>query len=360
MVKSTHLAINSLLILFLITGFVAAQSNQYTVQLEALALLEKAQERVQQLKAQGLDAYLVKTQVADRGTLFRVRVGKFSTQDGARKYGASLQTRGVIPSYFIAAYEAPQEDFVTRSANIVGAQSIAPLTPPTNSPPRAEQPITNLPVTVTEAVKGTQAAIDNNTGAGITALAPGGTGTNLTSSPVVSPGVPIPSSVSFLRYQDATVGYSFERPQYWEGGALDPKDAPEQKSNAGSLFKSYQDSAFINAIWIALDKANGPENDNDLMVDVVLSSLETNDGSQQISETSRRVVSEGAFIKTFLDLNATFKNQGTEAPLDFLAKAAIVRADKGILLVVTFYSKNGPPYVSSIAERIMASVKAPD
>jgi SPOR domain len=356
MIKSTHLAINSLFVLLLITGFAAAQVTQYTVQLEALLQLENAQERVQQLKAQGLDAYIVKSQVAGKGTLFRVRVGKFPNQNEARKYGASLQTRGVVPGYFIAAYEAQQEDFTTRGANLAGPQPGAPLTPPTNPPPRAEQPTTNPPVTVNEAVKDTQVAIDNTPGAGVTTFAPGGAGTNLTSSPAAS----IPISVSFLRFQDATVGYSFERPQYWEGGALDPKAAQDQNTNAGSLFKSIQDSAFINAIWLSLDKANGPENDNDLIVEVILRNMEANDGTQQIQETSRRVVSEGAFIKTYLDLKATFKNQGEEAPLDFLAKAVIVRANNGILLVVTFFSKNGPPYVPSIADRIIASVKAPD
>jgi len=357
MIKSTHLAINSLFVLFLLTGFAAAQVNQYTVQLEAFLLLERAQERVQQLKAQGLDAYIVKSEVAGKGTLFRVRVGKFPNQNDARKYGASLQTRGVVPAYFIAAYEDPFEDFTTRGANLIGAQSSAPLTQPTNPLPRAaEQSTINSPVTVNEAVKDTQVAIDNTPGTGITTIAPVGAGTNLTSSPATT----IPSSPGFLRFQEATVGYSYERPQSWEGGALDPKDAQDQKSDGSSLFKSNQDAAFINAIWLSLDKANGPENDNNLIVDVILKNMEASDGTQQIQETSRRVVNEGPYIKTYLDLKATFKNQGQEAPLEFLAKGVIVRANKGILLVVTFFSKNGPPHVPSIAERIIASVKAPD
>jgi hypothetical protein len=353
MIKSTHLAINSLFVLFLLTGFVAAQANQYTVQLEALPVLENAQERVKQLKALGLDAYIIRSQVTGKGTFFRVRVGKFPSQNDARKYGASLQTRGVVPQYFIAAYEPPEEDFtITRGGNLAGAQPATPLTQPTNPPPEP-QPTTRLPVE--NASKGTQSAIGSPAGAGAS-FVPAGTGASLTSSP----GAPIPTSVSFLRFQDLSVGYSFERPQYWEGGALDPKDAQDQKSNAGSLFKSYQDSAFINAIWNSLDKANSPENDNDLIVEVILRSMEASDGTQQMTETSRRVVSEGAFIKTYLDLKATFKNQGQEAPLDFQAKAVIVRANKGILLVVTFFSKNGPPYVPSIADRIIASVKAPE
>ena len=358
MIKSIHLAINSLFVLILLTGFAAAQVNQYTVQLEALLLLEKAQERVQQLNAQGLEAYIVKSEVAGKGTLFRVRVGKFPNQNDARKYGASLQTRGVVPSYFIAAYEDPQpEDLTTRGANLAGAQSSAPLTQPTNPLPRfAEQPTINSPVTVNEALKDTQVAIDNTPGTGITTIAPGGAGTNLTSSPAAT----IPSSPGFLRFQEGTVGYSYERPQSWVGGALDPKDAQDQKSDAGSLFKSDQDLAFINAIWLSLDKANGPENDNNLIVEVILNNMEASDGTQQIQETSRRVVNEGPFIKTYLDLKATFKNQGQAAPLEFLAKGVIVRANRGILLVVTFFSKNGPPYVPGFADRIIASVKAPE
>ena len=357
MIKSIHLAINSLFVLFLLTGFAAAQVTQYTVQLEAFLLLERAQERVQQLKAQGLDAYVVKSEVAGKGTLFRVRVGKFPNQNEARKYGTSLQTRGVVPAHFIAAYEDPQEDFTTRGADLGGAQSSAPLTQPTNPLPRvAEQPTINSPVTVNESVKDTQVAIDNTPGTGLTTIAPVGAGTNLTSSPAAT----IPSSPGFLRFQEATVGYSYERPQSWEGGALDPKDAQDQKSDAGSVFKSNQDLAFINAIWLSLDKANGPENDNNLIVEVILNNMEASDGTQQIQETSRRVVNEGPFIKTYLDLKATFKNQGQAAPLEFLAKGVIVRANRGILLVVTFFSKNGPPYVPSFADRIIASVKAPE
>jgi SPOR domain len=357
MIKSTHLAINSLLVLLLITGFAAAQGTQYTVQIVAFPQLEKAQERVTQLKSQGLDAYIVRSEVAGKGTFFRVRVGKFSNQNEARRYGSSLQTRGLVEAYFIASYETPLEDFTTRGGNLAASQPSVLNTTPTNPQPRTEPTTTNPPVTVENAVKDTQAAI-NPVGPGIKVSTPGGAGAALSATSAAA--APIPSSVSFLRFQDASVGYSFERPQYWEGGALDPKDAQEQKSNAGSLFKSYQDSAFINAIWNSLDKANSPENDNDLIVEVILRSMETSDGAQQMTETSRRVVSEGSFIKTYLDLKATFKNQGQEAPLDFLAKAVIVRANKGLLLVVIFYSKNGPPYVPSIAERIIASVKAPD
>src|SRR5262245_39610720 len=198
MIKSAHLAINSLLVWFLLTGFAAAQVDQYTVQLEALLLLEKAQERVQQLNAQGLDAYIVKSQVTGKGTFFRVRVGKFPNQNEARKYGASLQTRGVVPEYFIAAYEVPEEDFtITRGGTLASSPPPSgPLTPSANPPLRAEPPPSTTPVTVENASKGTPAAIGNPSGPGNSFL-PGGTGANLTSSS----GAPIPSSVSFLRFQ---------------------------------------------------------------------------------------------------------------------------------------------------------------
>ena len=166
------------------------------------------------------------------------------------------------------------------------------------------------------------------------------------------------AGVNFVKFQEPAIGFSFDRPQYWEGGPLDPKAAQDQKATAGAQFKSYLDSAFITAIWNNLDKANSPDNDNDLIVELILRSMGSGDDTQQLTETSRKVVSENGVIKTYLDLRATFKTQ--DGPLDFLGKAVIVRASRGILLVCTFYLKSGPQHVPGVADRIVASVRPPD
>ncbi len=62
----------------------------------------------------------------------------------------------------------------------------------------------------------------------------------------------------------------------------------------------------------------------------------------------------------FLDLKAAFQTPGQTEPLDFMGKAVIIRASKGILLVVAFYSKDAPANSTTVAERIIGSVRAPE
>ena len=355
MIMFTQRVIFTLLVLLALTGLAAAQATRYTVQLEAAPAVEAAQERVKQLKALKLDAYIVKGEVPGKGTFYRVRVGIFPNQAEARKYGADLQKQGIVREFFIAPYEKPQADLVL-AANTLTTKPVTspPAKEPVKDSPK-QQPSTTSPVKEPQVTANTGPLIGNS---------------NPTSAPIPPTPTPanntaatkaaIPAGISFIKFQDPAIGYSFERPQSWDGGQLDGKDAQDQKVNAGAVFKSSQDSAFIHAIWNNLDKANSPDNDNDLIVELIVKSMGSGDGTQQMNETSRRVVSEKGLIKTYLDLRATFKVQGQDGPLDFLGKAVIVRASKGILLVVAFYSKDGPSYVGSLAEQVIASVQIPE
>jgi hypothetical protein len=360
MSRSTILAFLSLIVLLCFSGTATAQSNRFTVQLEAAASVDAAQEKVKGLKAQGLDAYIVKSQVPGKGTFYRVRVGSFANQAEARKYGADLQKQGIVSEFFIAPYERPLADFIqpapTTASAPVKSVTTSPVKEPAKEVAKVEAPSTSV-------VKEPGVVANNSTNTPVSVPNPAPNSTTAATTPAATVSAPATASaaaISFVKFLDPLIGYSFERPQYWEGGPLDPKDAQDQKVNAGALFKSYQDSAFINAIWNNLDKANSTDNDNDLIVELILRSMGSGDGTQQMMETGRKVVSESGTIKTYLDLRATFKAQGQEGPLDFLGKAVIVRANKGILLVVAFYSKSGPPYVASVAERIITSVRPPE
>jgi CHAT domain-containing protein/Tfp pilus assembly protein PilF len=86
------------------TGPAAAQETPYTVQLEATPALETAQETVKRLRAQGIDAYILKNEAKGKGTFFRVRAGKFPSLAEARKYGADLQEKGLVGEFFVARY----------------------------------------------------------------------------------------------------------------------------------------------------------------------------------------------------------------------------------------------------------------
>lgn len=317
------------------------QGARYTVQLEASPSLETAQEKARKFRESGIEAYIVRGEVPGKGTFYRVRVGIFDSLAEAKKFGMELKARGKIADFYAASYERPQADLI---GSVREDPRPAPAEPAVEKsktpPPPIAKPATPPPV------------------AKNTPPPPPAKAAPAVETVTERPAVKAPSA-GFVRFQDTSIGFSFERPQSWEGGPLDAREIQEQKVNAGAFFKSYQDSAFINAIWNNLERANSPENDNDLIVELIVKSMSSGEGTEQMIETARKVVSENGVIKTYLDLNARFRTQGQDAPLDFFGKAVIVRAGRGILLVVTFYSKNGPPYVPAIADRIIASVQAP-
>lgn len=383
MKKSGLSLVFSLLALFAITVVAAAQTIRYTVQLEATQALDIALEKLKGFKGQGLDAYIVKTEVQGKGTFYRIRVGNFPTKADASKYGTELRRLGFSSDFYIATYEPPSGD-LNESASTRGVaappaknqpakeppkEAPKPTPPPAQpakqptkpvaeaqpapAPPPASAPAVKEPAkTAAPPAAPPEQKLAANISNPITPAA--------SAAPAAATAAPVnPAALSFVKFQDQAIGYSFDHPQTWEGGQLDSKDAQDQKVSAGALFKSYQDSAFITAIWNSLEKANSPEQDNDLIVQLILQSMGSDAGTQQMTETSRKVVNEGGTIKTYLDLKATFKSQGQEGPLDFLGKAVIARTGKGILLVVAFYWKGGPPYVSGVADKIIASVRPP-
>jgi len=168
-----------------------------------------------------------------------------------------------------------------------------------------------------------------------------------------------PEPRSFIRFSDQAIGYAFDRPQTWEGGLLASRDMADQNINAGALFRSSPDRAFLNVIWNKLDQANSPDHDNDLIVELILRSMSSGEGTKQMKEVARRVVTENGQIKTYLDLQAKFELPGGNSILDFSGKGIIVRNTQGILLVVTFYSTAGPSDIPAVADRILSSVTLP-
>lgn len=340
---------------------VVAQSGRFTVQLEAAPTLAEAQDKVKQFKTKGVEAYIIKSQVPGKGTFYRVRVGVFPNQNEARKFGGDLQQQGVVSGYFIAPFERPKEDYNQSSAASVQTANKA-VTPrakdsvaavPTNTAPVSAPPA--------EVAKGIANSPAPEPARDIAKNAPPSKETN-TSAPVANnrPAGKAAAPANFTRFQDPAIGYSFDHPVHWTGSTLKPEEAKAQRVNAGALFTSTEDAAFLNVIWNELDKANSQTNDNDLIVDVILRSMKQGDGTQQMEETARRVVNEQNSVKTYLDLKARFQSPGQTTPLEFLGKAVIVRASRGILLVVAFYAKENAGQMTGIAEKIIASARAPE
>ena len=106
MSKFISLACFSLVVLLSLPMASYAQAR-FAVQMEATPELNVAQDKVRKYKGQGLDAYIVKTEVPGKGTFYRIRVGVFATQADAKGYIAQLQKLGFGSDFFIATYERP-------------------------------------------------------------------------------------------------------------------------------------------------------------------------------------------------------------------------------------------------------------
>jgi SPOR domain len=381
-----HRSFFSLALVLILFGPAGAQVATYTVQIKASPNRAEAEEEVRQLKAKNISAYIVKSDVPGKGVFYRVRAGVFTTRNDANRFGADLQQRGVVAEFFVTNYEKPSDEVASRPA---------PTSPP---PPKATAKANQPAATPVESPAPTRPAAqkrsDNaalNNGAGDTTGAdspaesrpPTVARSNPPANPAPNPEAntptrPAPTSANnpglsasvgeapsstpsgFLRFRDPKIGYSFDYPEYWTGQPLSDKEASDQRMNAGAMFSSQKDSAFISAIWNELDKANNLANENDLIVDVILRSMSASDGISKLEETARRVENRDGLIKTYLDLKAVFQTQEQTAPLDFLGKAVIVRANRGILLVATFYSKDAGPNIAAAADKIIASARPPE
>jgi len=363
-----------------------AQAAYFTVQLKASPNRAEAEEEVRQLKAKNISAYIVKSDVPGKGVFYRVRAGVFPNRNAANNFGLKLQQSGAVAEFFVTAYEKSEDEVASRPA-------------PTNPPPaRATQPATNsasgenpAPVRPATPKRPDTATLNNPPGDAVNtdtaanrsateekpnsaansapsaANSAANTPTRPAPAPARDPGLsasvgeaPAATPIGFVRFRDPKIGYSFDYPDYWTGQPLSDKEASEQRMNAGAMFSSQKDSAFISAIWNELDKANNLSNENDLIVDVILRSMSSSDGISKLEETARRVENRDGLIKTYLDLKAVFQTPEQTTPLDFLGKAVIVRASRGILLVATFYSKDSAPNIIGAADKIIASARPPE
>ncbi len=250
------------------------------------------------------------------------------------------------------------------------APTSAPLTTPPNnnvtpkptsvmpeSKPLQSKPPVSTPLDEVKPPRDKKASLDSSP-ASSTNAATSAAATRVEPPAIKSP-VETSATASFQRFEERSYGYSFEHPGYWNGGRLNPEELQAQRIDAGAVFRSQEDVAFMNAIWNSLKNANSPAYDNNLIVDLVIKSLSSGTGLQGLSEVSRRMVQEGDQIKTFVDLRTLFRQPRANQSLEFQGKAVIIRANTGILLVVTFYSKDGVPSMIAAADRIIGSARVP-
>jgi hypothetical protein len=87
-----------------------AQSTGYAIQIASTASQSEAEAIVDELKAKGVEAYLLKAVVPRRGIRYRVRIGRFSTQLEAKEAGERALRRGFISEFIVTTYDPPAKD----------------------------------------------------------------------------------------------------------------------------------------------------------------------------------------------------------------------------------------------------------
>jgi photosystem II stability/assembly factor-like uncharacterized protein len=106
-----------------------AQGRGFTIQVESVISEAEATSSVAKLRAQGLEAYWVKTTIPGMGVRYRVRVGRYQNQAQAKAKADQLLGAGAIKEFIVTLYDAPPSDSPEPDES-------KPATLPSNAPER--------------------------------------------------------------------------------------------------------------------------------------------------------------------------------------------------------------------------------
>lgn len=354
-----------MLSLLLAAGSASAQKGAWALQTASFTSQAEAEEKTRQMKRQGQDAYIVKSNVLGQGIRYRVRIGRFASKPDAQAYGDKLKREGIIADYYAAPFETPLRAAPASPAPAppaipaVNGKGGTPgngtaVTPAATSSVASPPPATSAPASP----GGRPGKVNVKQPSGRDAAAALGKSATSAAAAKTTKSVTI---AGFQLYEDKEVGFAFQHPITWIGAAWSKAEISSQNIDAGASFKSREDAAFLNAIWNRLEAASDDTRyDNTLLVDTILKSMGSGGDTQKISEVSRKVEKSGTQIKTYLELMAFFRDPNSSGTLNFNGKALITRCQNGILLVVVFYSAEAPPATAAKAGQIIQSVRAPE
>src|SRR5438445_539622 len=89
-----------------------AQSRSFSIQIESWLSEADARSSAARLRAQGLEAYWVKTTIAGMGVRYRVRVGRYPTQAQAKARADQFIGAGTTKEFLVTFYDTPASDSV--------------------------------------------------------------------------------------------------------------------------------------------------------------------------------------------------------------------------------------------------------
>jgi photosystem II stability/assembly factor-like uncharacterized protein len=102
-----------------------AQDQGYTIQIASAPSEAEARALVQELKSKRIQAYWVKAEVPGKGTRYRVRIGRFTSQSHAKAEAERTRSQKLIQDYLITTYEG-SSTLTTRASEVAPDPVIPP------------------------------------------------------------------------------------------------------------------------------------------------------------------------------------------------------------------------------------------
>jgi cell division protein FtsN len=78
----------------------------FTLQIGSYNAMAQAQERVSELGAAGVTAYVARVEIPKRGTWYRVQVGHFGSREEASRQGTQLRSKGAVADFIVTPSKA--------------------------------------------------------------------------------------------------------------------------------------------------------------------------------------------------------------------------------------------------------------
>ncbi|HEX8091232.1 MAG TPA: SPOR domain-containing protein, partial [Blastocatellia bacterium] len=119
-------ALPAFVVLLIFAPTLRAESSEprgYTVQVASMPEEEKARAEVNRLVRHQEAAYYIKATVQGKGLYYRVRVGRFTTQEAARAHAEALGRNKLINDFLITTFEGPGNIAATDVANQASKQT---------------------------------------------------------------------------------------------------------------------------------------------------------------------------------------------------------------------------------------------
>ena len=79
--------------------------GSFTLQVAAFSEIAQANDRSTHLKSSGIDARVVKAEIPNKGTWYRVQIGRFTSREEALRYGNQLKARGAMKEFIVTGYQ---------------------------------------------------------------------------------------------------------------------------------------------------------------------------------------------------------------------------------------------------------------